>query len=81
MVTEAQFLGKRFTAVELEKYHVIRKACTMDEIMKEATAFAKSLNKGRWIIGEMKKVTFKDIGYLMDHVERQNLDPANVPIK
>jgi enoyl-CoA hydratase/carnithine racemase len=81
MVEEAEFLGKRFTAGELEKFHVIRKACTLDELSKEATAFAKSLNKGRWIIGEMKKVMYKDIGYLIDHVERPNLDPANVPIK
>ena len=81
MVEEAEFLGKRFTAGELEKYHVIRKACTLDELMKDATAFAKSLNKGRWIIGEMKKVMYKDIDYLMDHVERPNLDLGNVPIK
>lgn len=81
MVIEAEFLGKRFTAAELEKYHVVRKACTLSELMPEATAFAKSLNKGRWIIGEMKKVMYKDLGYLMDHVERANLDPASVPIK
>ncbi|MCX6004521.1 MAG: enoyl-CoA hydratase/isomerase family protein [Chloroflexi bacterium] len=83
LVEEGEFTGKRFTAAELETFHVIRKACTMDDLMKEATGFAKSLNKGRWIISEMKKVLRKDIGYLMDHAadDRPKLDSDNVPIK
>jgi len=82
LVEEGELTGKRFTAAELEKCHAIRKACTMDELMKEATGFAKGLKKGRWIVNEMKQVLHKDIGYLMDHADehRPNLD-ANVPIK
>ncbi len=81
LVEEGQLLGKRFTAAELEKYHVIRKACTMDELMKEATTFAKSLNKGRWIVGEMKKVMHKEIGILMENPVRHQLKPGNVVIQ
>ena len=82
LVEEGELTGKRFTAAELEKCHAIRKACTMDELMKEATGFAKGLKKGRWIVNEMKQVLHMDIGYLMDHADehRPNLD-ANVPIK
>jgi len=82
LVEEGELTGKRFTAADLEKCHAIRKACTMDDLMKEATGFAKGLNKGRWIVNEMKKVLHKDIGYLMDHANehRPNLN-TNVPIR
>jgi len=82
LVEEGELTGKRFTAADLEKCHAIRKACTMDDLMKEATGFAKGLNKGRWIVNEMKQVLRKDIGYLMDHANehRPNLN-TNVPIK
>ena len=81
LVEEAQFTGKRFTATELEACHFIRKACTMDELMKESIAFAKGLNKGRWIIGEMKKVLRKDIADLMEAPAQVSFDPGNTPIK
>ncbi len=82
LVEEGELTGKRFTAAELEKCHAIRKACTMDELMKEATGFAKGLKKGRLIVNEMKQVLHKDIGYLMDHAsdQRPNLT-FDVPIK
>jgi enoyl-CoA hydratase/carnithine racemase len=83
LVEEAEFTGKRFTAAELEKCHAIRKACTLDELMKEATSFAKNLNKGRWIVAEMKKVMRHDLGILLDNASknRPNLSSDNVPIK
>jgi enoyl-CoA hydratase/carnithine racemase len=81
-VFEAELTGKRFTAAELEKYNVIRKACpSADETVKEAVAFAKSLNKGRGIVTAMKKVMNARIGDFMDNVVRPNLDGGGVPIK
>jgi Delta3-Delta2-enoyl-CoA isomerase len=81
-VEEAELTAKRFTAAELEKCHAVRKACTMDELMKEATGYAKGLNKGRGIVLEMKKVLHKDIGYLIDHSEEARPKLAgDVPIK
>jgi len=81
-VFEAQLTGKRFTAAELEKINVVRKACpSADETVKEAVAFAKSLNKGRGIVAEMKKVMNTQIGNLMDNVVRPKLDTGGVPIK
>ena len=82
LVEEGKLTGKRFTAADLEKCHAIRKACTMDDLMKEATGFAKGLKKGRWIVNEMKQVLHKDIGYLMDNADEHRPDlNANVPIK
>jgi enoyl-CoA hydratase/carnithine racemase len=81
LVEEGQLTARRFTATELEKCHFIRKACTMDELVKESVAFAKGLNKGRWIVGEMKKVLRKHIGDLMDIPATVTFDPGDVPIK
>jgi len=81
-VFEAELTGKRFTAAELEKYNVIRKACaSSDETVKEAVAFAKSLNKGRGIVSAMKKVMNAQIWDFMDNVVRPDLDGGGVPIK
>ena len=81
LVEYGQLTGHRFPATELEACHYIRKACTMDEIMNEATTFAKGLNKGRWIVGEMKKVLHKDIGYLIDNPPDVVFDASSTPIK
>jgi len=81
LVEEGQFTAKRFTAAELEQCHFIRKSCTMDELMPESVAFAKSLNKGRWIISEMKKVLHKDIRTLMELPPSVAMDAGNTPIK
>ena len=82
MVFEGELTGKRFTATELEKWGAIRKSCaSAEDTVKEAVAWAKTLNKGRWIVGEMKKVMNAEIGHLMDHIVRPKLDGGNVPIK
>jgi Delta3-Delta2-enoyl-CoA isomerase len=83
LAEEGVLTGRRFTAAALEEAHVIRKACSMDDLMKEATAYAKSLNKGRAITGEMKRVLYHDLGLLMDHANehRPKMDPGMVPIK
>jgi Delta3-Delta2-enoyl-CoA isomerase len=80
LAEEAQFTGKRYTAVELEKAHFVRKACLSAELLNEATAFAKSLNKGRWIISEHKKYLYHDIGILMDQ-EQPRAKLNDIPIK
>ncbi len=50
-----QLTGARLTAQECEKHHIIQKACTLKELLPDAIAFAKSLNKRREVIAEMKK--------------------------
>jgi enoyl-CoA hydratase/carnithine racemase len=66
LVEEMQLTGRRLTAEELEAHHVIRKACTMDELMGEAISFARGLNKERAIVTKLKDVMHKDILRVME---------------
>jgi enoyl-CoA hydratase/carnithine racemase len=66
MVLEAQLTGKRYTALELEARQVVVKACPVNDLMREALAFAKTQNKTREILKTMKGVTFKNILRIME---------------
>lgn len=63
---EMKYTGKRLTAYECEEHHIVMKACHINDLMSEALSFAKSLNKGREIIGAMKKGMYKDIVRVLD---------------
>jgi enoyl-CoA hydratase/carnithine racemase len=63
---EMQYSGKRATAEECEAHHIVMKSCHMDDLMNEALLFAKTLNKRREVIAEMKKRMHKDIVQIMD---------------
>ncbi len=52
---EMQYLGVRLTAEECEKHHIVTKACHRDDLMNEALAFARTFNKDRKTVGEMKR--------------------------
>lgn len=58
---EMQYTGKRLTGQECEAHHIVMKACHINDLMNEALAFAKTLDKQRMIIREMKKRLYKDI--------------------
>ncbi len=66
LVEDMQLTGRRLTADELEARHVIRKACTMDELMGEAISFARGLNKERKIVAKLKNVLYKDVVTVME---------------
>jgi Delta3-Delta2-enoyl-CoA isomerase len=51
---EMQYTGCRLTAAECEKHHIVTQACHLDDLMSTTLAFAKSLNKKRAIVQEMK---------------------------
>jgi enoyl-CoA hydratase/carnithine racemase len=61
LVEDMQLTARRLTAEECQARHIVRKACTMDELMREAISFAKALNKERSIVAKMKTVMHKDI--------------------
>ena len=66
LVEDMQLTARRLTAEECEARHIIRKACTMDELMGEAISFAKGLNKERSIVTKLKNVMHKDILKVME---------------
>jgi enoyl-CoA hydratase/carnithine racemase len=74
LVLEAQFTGKRYTAAELEAQRVVVKACPINDLMNEALAFAKTMNKSREILKTMKGVTFKNILRIMETDDPAHLE-------
>jgi enoyl-CoA hydratase/carnithine racemase len=57
-----KFTGDKLGAAELEKYNVILKACeNAENTVEEAVAFARTFNKSRTTLAEMKRRTFKHI--------------------
>lgn len=63
---EMVYEGRRLTAEECEEHHIITRACPLEDLMDEAIAFAKGLNKRREIILELKKEMNRDVIYAMD---------------
>jgi enoyl-CoA hydratase/carnithine racemase len=63
---ELMYTGKRATAEECRAHHIVLKACHIHDLMNEALSFAKSLNKRRPVIAEMKKRMYKDIVHTID---------------
>jgi len=63
---EMQYTGKRLTAKECEEHHIIMKACPPEDLMNEAVAFARSLNKNMGLIGRMKTETHREIMAVID---------------
>lgn len=58
---ELQYTGKRATAEECEAHHIVLKACHIDRLMTEAVSFAKTFDKKRGIVAEMKRRMYKEI--------------------
>ena len=63
---EMQFTGIRLTAQECVEHHIVKKAAHVDDLMDEVLAFAKTLNKSRVMIQEMKMATHKEIVKIID---------------
>jgi enoyl-CoA hydratase/carnithine racemase len=67
ILSQMQFSGNRYTAPELEKNNIIVKACAnQEDLMAQALTFAKTLQKKRGILGEMKKRLYNDIIKVLD---------------
>ncbi|OHD63242.1 MAG: enoyl-CoA hydratase [Spirochaetes bacterium RBG_13_51_14] len=79
---EMQFTGNRYIAPELEQHHIIRKACaSREELMTEAVSFAKTFQKKRGILGEMKKRMYRDIIEIMDTLDPSaSIEPLTIMI-
>ena len=66
LLEEMEYTARRLTAQECETYHIIRKACPLDQLMTEAVGFAQALNKKRDIIVKMKVETHQPILEVID---------------
>ena len=66
MFEEMQYTGIRLTAQECVEHHIVKKACHIDDLMNETLAFAKTLNKDRDLIRQMKMETHKEILAVID---------------
>ncbi len=67
LLSQMQFTGNRYTAPELEKNNIIVKACAnQEDLMASSVVFAKTLQKKRGILGEMKKRLYNDVIKVLD---------------
>jgi len=67
LLSQMEFTGNRYTAPELEKNNIIVKACAnQEDLMASAIAFAKTFQKKRGILGEIKKRLYADIIKVLD---------------
>ncbi|MEI6261745.1 MAG: enoyl-CoA hydratase/isomerase family protein [Deltaproteobacteria bacterium] len=63
---EMEYTGNRLTAVACEQHHIITQAFSIQELMPQTLLFAKSVNKKRAVIQEMKLRLNKDIVHAID---------------
>ncbi len=63
---EMEYTGIRLTAAMCEEHHIITQSCAMTDLMPQALSLAKSLNKKRAVIQEMKMRLNKDIVHAID---------------
>ncbi len=75
------YSGKRAGALELEKHHVIVKACAdADALTKEVMDFARSYQKGRTIFSEHKSRLHKHIIEIMDKEDPAYIEPLKLMV-
>ncbi len=63
---EMEYTGNRLTAAMCEQHHIITQACSLQDLMPRTLTFAKSVNKKRAIVQEMKLRLNKDIVHAID---------------
>jgi len=76
---EAILTGKHYDAKELEKHHVIIKACDNAEaVRQESIAFAKTFKKKRSIFEEIKKRLNKHIIAVIDNEDSAYIEGQDI---
>jgi enoyl-CoA hydratase/carnithine racemase len=56
-----EFTGSRLTAYDCQEHHIVTKACRLQALMDDVMEFAKTLNKNRSIVKEMKARLNKEV--------------------
>jgi len=65
-VEEMEYTGNRLTAAQCEEHNIITKACNIEQLMEQALGFAKTLNKKREVVREIKKRLNAGIVHALD---------------
>jgi len=76
-VEELQHTGKRATADECERHHIVLKACHINDLMSEVLSFARGLQKRREVMAEMKKRLYRDIVHEIDVEDPPLIESGN----
>lgn len=66
IMEEMVYTGIRLTAEQCVDHHIVKEACHPDQLMEKAMEFAKSLNKDRRYVKEMRHRLYKDILFALD---------------
>lgn len=66
MVEYMQYTGDRLTATQCVDHHIVHRACPVETLMEETTAFAITLNKKRSVVAELKKRLNQAIVHAID---------------
>jgi enoyl-CoA hydratase/carnithine racemase len=78
---EMQYTGSRLTAYECLEHHIISKACKLNTLMHDVMEFAKSLNKERSILKEMKGRLNKEIVRIIEEDDVPYIESGEFNIK
>lgn len=78
MVEDLILTSRRFIGAECAANHIIVATYHNDELMHKILTFAGNLNKGRWIVGEMKKVLNSHVVKLMETEDMEYINQGCV---
>ena len=66
IMEEMLYTGIRLTAEQCVDHHIVKEACHQDNLIEKTMRFAKSLNKNRMYVKEMRHRLYKDILFALD---------------
>jgi len=78
---EMEYTGSRLTAYDCQEHHIITKACRLNALMDDVMEFAKTLNKNRSIVKEMKGRLNKEIVRILEEEDVPYIESGNFNIK
>jgi len=80
LLEEVILTGKRYTGTECAGNHLVVATYPNGELMDKVMAFAKGLNKGRGVVGEMKRVLHANIIKLMEKDDLECIKQGNIAV-
>ena len=78
---EMEYTGSRLTAYDCQEHHIITKACHLNALMDDVMEFAKTLNKGRSIVKEMKGRLNKEIVRIIEEEDVSYIESGHFNLK